>query len=221
MLKNKKLTVTLAVYAVIFYIVWAVYGLVFSRYIDSAMSETAADLLKEGVIKTLLWALPALLLMKKNRDSLFIKEDMFSLKRGWLTFLPIFIFFTVYILVARHSTAGKIALAENFTPLLAVIYLFVGFNEEIVFRGWLLNATVKSEEKKYLPMIVNAVMFLLIHFPVWIKKGELLANITSGSFMVIIFLSMIFSYSFIKTKNIVIPALLHAWWDFLLMALAS
>lgn len=225
MLKNKNLTITLAVYTVIFYAVWTTYQLLIAGRIEAALSPTAADLVKEGAAKTILWFVPAIILIRRNREYLHAKEKLFSAKSGWGAFLTVFAFFTFYILLSKWKTSGKIALAENFTLWSAVVYLFVGFNEEIVFRGWLLNATLPEKQNEsmsnMLPaMIVNAVMFLLIHFPIWIKNGLFLVNLSAGAWISIPVLSVVFSVCFVKSRNIIIPALLHFWWDFLLNVLS-
>ena len=62
-------------------------------------------------------------------------------------------------------------------------------------------------------------MFLLIHFPRWISEGVLLSNLKGGAFIFIPALSIVFSYTFMKSRNVIVPALLHFWWDFLLTAL--
>ncbi len=58
-------------------------------------------------------------------------------------------------------------------------------------------------------------MFLLIHFPIWYTSGFFVEYIVSGSFVQIIILSLIFSWSFIKSKSIIVPIALHTFWDLL------
>lgn len=70
---------------------------------------------------------------------------------------------------------GKISVGETFRFSDLIIVLFVGITEEMVFRGWLLNATV-NEKKKWVSVIVNSLMFLFIHFPNWIHEGHLVEN---------------------------------------------
>ena len=92
--------------------------------------------------------------------------------------------------------------------------MFTNLTEEMVFRGWLLNVTV-SENRKWLPIMINAVMFLLIHFPIWIASGVFIDSFTSLNFLCVPALSIIFSWTFIKSKSIWIPITLHMYWDLL------
>ncbi len=221
MIKNKKLTVTLIVYTIVFFSAWAFFELLIAGRIEAAVSPIVSDLIKDCIAKTLIWSVPAVILIRKFKDDLNFKE-LFLPKKGWNCFGIFFAAFTVFILVNKWRTSGKIALSEDFSPLLLIVYLFVGINEELVFRGWLLNSTLKGEEfsEQLKPILINAVMFLLIHFPIWIKNGDFFTNLTSGAFIFITVLSVAFSYSFVKSKNIIVPALLHMWWDFFLTSLA-
>lgn len=63
---------------------------------------------------------------------------------------------------------------------------------------------------------INAVMFLLIHFPSWIHKGILIENFANLGFLSIIILGVIFSQTFIKSKSILVPISLHMYWDLLM-----
>lgn len=64
-------------------------------------------------------------------------------------------------------------------------------------------------------ILTNAVMFLVIHFPIWIQEGVFISNFTSFGFLCILILSIVFSCTFLKSKNILVPVALHMYWDFL------
>jgi hypothetical protein len=70
-----------------------------------------------------------------------------------------------------------------------------------------------GRKQKWIPIPGDAVMFLMIHFPVWIRTGIFVTDFTCGAFLVIMGLSAVFSLTFIKSKSIVIPAFLHFYWD--------
>ena len=208
---RKKLALT--IYVIVFYAIWTVRTILFSD-LFSDINPITAQILKE-IIKMLIWFVPAWILIGKYNNSMFVKrENIFGLKIPWLKILPVIAAFSVLILVNSYRTNGKLAINESFGVHSIIIVLFVGVTEETVFRGWLLNSTY-TEKNQYLSIGINAVMFLLIHFPIWSVKGVLLANIVSGGFIQIILLSVIFSYSFIKTKNLLVPIILHMYWDLL------
>jgi len=134
---------------------------------------------------------------------------------NWLKYIPVFIAFTVYIAVSELLQNGRIAVNDDFGAESIIIVLFVGLTEEMVFRGWLLNITV-CEDKKWLYILFNALLFLAIHFPRWICDGMFISAFTSLGFISVLILSVIFSLIFIKSRNILVPITLHMYWDLLM-----
>jgi len=97
-----------------------------------------------------------------------------------------------------------------------IIVLFVGITEESVFRGWLLNATL-DRWGKWCALIVNSLLFLAIHFPKWIVSGEFVYAFTSFGFAEVIALSLLFGWSFLRTRNLLLPIALHMFYDLVVM----
>lgn len=215
MTKKKKNTL-LIIYTIFFYAIWASFELVVKDILNNSIqNEVLCQLVKSGIIKNLVWTLPAILLIQNfNSDVCITLKEMFSTKVNWLKYLPIFAVFTVYVLAGSILNNGKLEIVSDFGIDKIIIVLFVGLTEELVFRGWLLNATIR-EDKKWLYIIINAVLFLSIHFPVWIHTGVFISSFTSFQFLEIIALSVIFSYTFIKSRNILVPISLHMYYDLL------
>ena len=92
MFKNKKLTAVLIVYTVVFYAVWAAVTLLLSRSIEETVRAPFSDLIKDGLLKSLVWALPALILIYKNREDMHFREQ-FVPKSGWKEFAAVFVIF--------------------------------------------------------------------------------------------------------------------------------
>lgn len=199
-----------------FYGVWTVFELFENNFIDNIIdNEYISQLAKSGIIKNLVWTLPVILLIYYFKSDVYITlKEMFRVKVNWLKYLPIFMIFTVWLLMASILQNGKLEIASDFGITEIIIVLFVGLTEEIVFRGWLLNATFR-EDKKWICLILNAIMFLAIHFPGWIRKGIFISSFTGFDFLGIIILSIIFSHTFIKSKSIFVPIMLHMYWDLL------
>lgn len=214
---NQKKTVTLIFYIIFFYALWTVFEFFAKDFLDGAIENvTLCQFVQSGIIKNLVWTLPAIILVSYFKKDVYISlKEMFSIRVNWLQYLPIFIFFTVYLLVGSLLQNGRIAIADDFGIDTMIIVLFVGLTEEMVFRGWLLNATIREGEKwKYI--IINAIMFLAIHFPRWIYEGIFISSFTELGFVCILVLSAIFSWTFIKSRNILIPIALHMYWDLLM-----
>ena len=215
---NRAKTRALIVYVVAFYIVWTAWEFWGKSFLDGVIQNAILlQFVKSGVIKNLAWTFPALLLISHFESDVCISlKEMFTAKVLWHKYLPIYLIFTVYLLAGRFLTNGKLEISGSFGFDDMIIVLFVGLTEETVFRAWLLNATFR-ENKRWIYIVVNALMFLAIHFPKWISSGTFISNFTGLGFISILVLSVIFSWTFVKSRNIIIPITLHMYWDLLML----
>lgn len=216
MTKQKKTTI-LIIYIIAFYTLWAVFEIVVKSMLSNIITnDILCQLVKSGVIKNLIWTLPAILLIKYFNTEVYIPlNEMFAKKVNWLKYMPIFILFTIYILASVILINGNLVISDDFSKNDIIIVLFVGLTEEMVFRGWLLNATI-HENKKWLYIFINGIMFLAIHFPKWFYDGIFISSFANFSFLGVMILSVIFSWTFIKSRNIFVPITLHMYWDLLI-----
>ena len=218
MIENRKLTNTkIGIYLLLFFAVWSVRELAIQPVYLSRLSVVASEIIGE-IIKLLVWTLPAILLIKhyKNDMSIGLKE-MFTTKPKWFKDAPILLLVFIPILQAL-VTHGTIAIDPNFNPTRLVgTVIFVGITEALVFRGFLLNTFLKRLEMKR-AIALNEVLFVLIHYPIWIYQGLELSVFPISSLSVFIF-GVLFSYSFIKTRNIFVPITLHMITNLLIMLL--
>ncbi|MDR0491200.1 MAG: CPBP family intramembrane metalloprotease [Oscillospiraceae bacterium] len=206
--KRKKLT--LIIYILCFYAAWTVFVLCIKGNINS-------QIIKEGVIKTAVWVLPAMLLTYIFRDSVQIGlKEMFVTKVKWRQYIWVYALLAAWVLLGGFFHQGGLSFVIDPDALITV--LFVGITEEMVFRGWLLNATVK-DMPGWLAVLINAALFLIIHFPRWIQEGIFISTFTSFNFIGIVALSVVFSVSFLKSKNLLVPITMHMLYDLMMFVL--
>ena len=216
MMKQNKAKV-LIVYLIAFFGLWALAELVVFGKINAVVENKLLSSVITELIKILVWTVPAAILINRFKDVIYISlKEMFSTKVNWLKYLPVFIIFVLYFLGGVILQNGNLQISSNFRIDEVISLLFVGITEELVFRGWLLNMTVK-ENKKWVPIAINAGLFLVIHFPIWIYQGVFISNFTSLSFLCVVALSIVFSWTFIKSKNILVPIALHTFWNLLVL----
>lgn len=207
---NSKLRTSLIIYAMILYVLWSLLEL----YLKTQIGFD--EFTKEVYIKLVFWLLPAIVIHFRFSDNMFIKkEEMYLLRKNCWIFVPIMLLFTIYIFISEYLTNGKITISESFGINTVVEVLSIAIGEEIVFRGLFLNA-ILNDNKKYLAVFINSLMFLVIHFPAWIQGDIFISVFTSGGFITVLLVSCIFSFVFIKTKSIWTAIFLHFWWDLLL-----
>ena len=214
--RNKPLFLTLVIYSVLFYTIWCFFELYGEPWLEETIENpTVLMLVRNILISNLVWTLPAVLLIRRFSSDVRVNlKEMFTTKVNWLKVLPVYAFFIAFVLISTLIRKGSIQISEDFTWQTCISILFIGLTEEMVFRGWLLNATAKAE-KPNVAIGVNAVMFLLIHFPVWIIQGVFVSNFKNLAFVTIIVMSIIYSLGFLKTKNILVSISLHIVWDVL------
>ena len=132
-------------YVIIFYALWIIRELILRPIFVDVFSGLGFALI-ETLTKLLIWTLPAILLIKHYETELFIGlKEMFVNKVKWAKYSLIAISFFIYYLMITYFSVGKIAVNPAFR-LESIIssVLFVGITEEVVFRGWLLNAMLKK-----------------------------------------------------------------------------
>ncbi len=225
MTKTKNIAITLSTYYVGLFTVWLAIEWLFHSKLISTSDPVNYWLIqsgvKEGALKILIWLMPAILLIRAYRLQLYVTlNQMFRTKVNWFKLLPIFLLFTLYLIVGVYDIFdGTISIVPGFVWSQLLWVLFVGITEEMVFRGWLLNATIKdaSKGKQWAMVAINSLLFLGIHVPIWIFTNQIDIVFSSFSFLSVIVLSFIFSWTFIKTKSIVPAIILHMYWDLLIV----
>lgn len=217
-MKNRpQLTVgVIALYFMVFACLWAMRELIWGPLLEQMFSEWENVFIGIG-LKVLIWVVPSILLVRYFEQDMWLtlNEMVFSPVK-WRKYCMVFAGFCLYYIIAAYGLFDQIAIHAGFKIEVFVgVILFVGVTEEAVFRGWLLNATLKK-----LPccsaILINAVMFLSIHMPIWYYSNMFAVPIQLlRNSMTVFVLSLIFSWAFIRSKNIFVPILLHTSWDFL------
>ena len=221
MIKNKSLLRAWIIFTVLFYAVWAVEELCIVPFFRSVTdNKYIITVLNDVLIKNLVWTLPAFILIRHFSEDMYsgIKE-VFSFNKKTLQYLLLLIPISVVVISGQLLRNHSLAVSSDFHPSMLISHLFVGLTEEIVFRGFFLNSMMKNattEKKKYLAFAINALMFLLIHFPIWIAEGRFVSTFTGFGFVTVLFLSVLFGICFVKTKSLWSAIIIHSVYDVLI-----
>ncbi len=218
MWKNKKLTAAWVLFAVWLYGAWSVYTLWLLPILQDALpNKYMMELVGTGIIKNIVWVLPAFWLIRHFSQELAIPaKELFSLRREHLKYLLIAVFLAVLVIAGAVGRRHGFSLSPGFHPSQLIIVLFVGIEEEMVFRGFFLNGTLIGADtnfKKGIAVAVNAVMFLFIHFPIWIYNGVFITNFTNFGFITILVLSALFSFCTMRCRSLWVAVILHSFYD--------
>ena len=203
---------------VAFLAVWCVRELWLYPIMSASLGEWGVAVC-ETITKLIVWTLPAAVgVWYYKNDVLLSWREMLTTKVKWIKYSLVLLGFIAYNVIVAFITNGKLEIGDFRIASLVGAVLFVGITEEVVFRGFFLNALLKKMKPRY-AVLLTAVLFLLIHFPIWYYNGILLSALLSGEFLIVLVLSVIFSWTFIKSKNIFVPILLHMAWNLLVTLL--
>lgn len=217
--KHVSKTKVIVIYLIVFYTIWALFEFFAKPFIDKTFTgDIISQIIKTVIIKNLVWVFPAAILIHYYKDDVCVGlKEMYTTKIKWLEYLPVLLLFIIYPLITAYINKGSIIINEEFGVKQVITYTFVGITEEMVFRGWLLNATVgKEQQHKWRAILLTSFLFAAIHIPTWITHEQLIDNFVHLKFLFIVGLSIIFSITFLKSKNIIVPIVLHMIWDFLI-----
>ena len=223
----------ICIYFFVFCLLWSIRELVIRPVFLDSLNDILFQVM-ETIIKISIWTLPAIFLIKHYKNDMwislkemfinkpeFFKREVLEKKPKWFELkiekdpLIVYLLFLLIIPFRAFISLKELTIHPSFQIIKMIeIVLFVGITEEIVFRGWLLNSFIKRM-KLWPAILLNSVLFLFIHFPIWIYFKHDLFTILSNSFGVF-GVSVLLCILFIKSKNIIIPILFHMIWNLLL-----
>nr|WP_265459630.1 CPBP family glutamic-type intramembrane protease [Enterococcus sp. HY326] len=135
----------IVMYLIIFFSWWSLFELSGVPLLGSPLTQK----LSGSIIKFLTWTVPAIFLMKRYSNSLYlpfntILKNKFNLR----PYLLIIVLMISYVFIGSWIKNGQLQFNELFNPYdLIDTFFFVGITEEIVFRGWLLNELLVKTRK--------------------------------------------------------------------------
>ncbi|WP_218059087.1 CPBP family intramembrane glutamic endopeptidase [Orenia metallireducens] len=206
-------------YIVLFFIVWTIYEVEIATFIKDNYS-TNIYIISRLLIKVLVWIFPVFLYLKfydKVNPLSYLKlKD--NTKRGLVGAIMLSLLFAIYNFSRVYFMGNsKLDLNLNMNTLINGI-VFVGFTEEIVFRGFLLKKIWNNSSFRK-AMLISSLLFLFIHYPAWFIKGKLIfPNLIFSSIYVFGF-AILEAYIFKKTNSLWACIVSHSVHNFILSIL--
>lgn len=204
---------TSLLYLSLFYLVWTLKELWFIKYIYSL--DEAESALLNGLLKILVWVVPAWVYIKYelHRNPIAYLKMNVNGKKGLIWGIAISLLFGLrfafetFFLNSQtfHFTLPIDTYTEDF--------LLAGITEEIVFRGLILQEL----NKRFVFWQANAItalLFLLIHYPIWIYNGDFFVL---WSHIYVFLLGLLFGFVYKKTGSLWSVVVLHSFHNFFVM----
>jgi uncharacterized protein len=143
------------------------------------------------------------------------KLGLTSFKKGYKNFIIGFIFgalsistvFALLLFTGHAKLSGSFSSPKFSFDLLTyfIIFIFVGFSEEIFGRGYCLNV-INNSTKKLPGVLISSIIFSLMH--------AANPNISLIAFINIFLVGILFSYMVLKTNNLWMPIGFHISWNY-------
>lgn len=178
--------------------------------INSLTNSYKGNTLLYTILQVIFLVITIFILLKINKIK--FKSTRNLSKKDWITTIIIFIIFTTLTLLSTYIINKFISIPlneelirEEFIkyPIFSIISscLITPIIEEILFRY-----NFKDIKNKYLYMIVTTLIFSLLHLS---SLNEILYFIPYS------FMGIMFSYSYIKTNNLLSPIICHILYNIL------
>lgn len=115
----------------------------------------------------------------------------------------------ILIIISKSGVLVNSLLEPRFSLSLVVyfiLFIFVGFTEELLSRGYIIGAMEVSSNNKLFAVMVSAVIFSLMHYG---NNGFSLIP-----FLNIFLVGILFGFMYVKTKSIWLSTGFHITWNF-------
>lgn len=202
---------------VIFFIVLSIPFTFFASFISNTFKDMplAKDAIVTAEFATVAGLTAFLLLRfldKRRFISIGLLFNMRAVKElGWGLLIG-FIMLTTAVGSMWFLGYEEISLSQNASSYFLLgflgnilLFIAVGFNEEILFRGYIFQAFIEGTNK-IVPLITLSVLFGFAHF--------FNPNFTWFGFVNIVLAGILLSLAYIQTKSLWLPIGIHIAWNF-------
>lgn len=114
--------------------------------------------------------------------------------------------FVVLLATKQVDVIGTTPKITTFTFVYLIIFILVGFFEEIFFRGYVMRSMQKNNNPQVLIYVVSALLFSLVHLSN--------PNVAVLGLVNIFFVGLLFAYMFDKTNSLWLPIGYHITWNY-------
>ncbi|MCR8656876.1 CPBP family intramembrane glutamic endopeptidase [Paenibacillus endoradicis] len=204
------------VYFIIFYALWWVKELWLVQYLD--LMDPVSRAITSATIKIVIWVIPVILLVKfieKSKPFSYLQlHHNFRKGLKWTCYVSlalIFYFLIINLIVLKNNIDFQIGINGWLNTI-----LLVGITEEIVFRGFLLRKLMDSY-RFWKANTITALLFVLIHFPIWFYKGLFEFPYILSSILTVFVLSIIFGFVYKKSNSLWSVIIIHSFYNLLVV----
>lgn len=113
-----------------------------------------------------------------------------------------------------HLDLQPIASVASYSiPFLLILSLATAFTEELLSRGFLFSRLYEQTKKVWYAVIVSTLMFMAFHIPILATSLKFQGPTLILFFWTTLSLGIINSIFYFQTRSLVIPILVHLFWN--------
>jgi uncharacterized protein len=213
MLTRRTRWLQLASFLAAFFVVWTLRATVFYG-LDLSIASPVSRAAYSGLLKLLLWVLPAAVFARRLRKmpaTPYLALSVWPSRGDWLACLAVTVAFLLVVALAETAAGGKSFSMAGLSSLPVALWILqvalTPLLEELLFRGLILRELL-ALLPKYRAIALNALLFAGVHAPYWLShRGATLAVLQDlgGVFA----FSVVACWVFARTKSIWPPTIAH------------
>lgn len=198
--------------------VWAIVLIIWAIYRAKFRMPEWFD---EFIAKPAVFILPVYYYIRQVEKQPFFSGISLKLK---LIFSDLFLAFTVggvfiiSAILANFIKFKKVVLIQQtfnieYIVLIIAIALATAVSEEILSRGFILKRLYEESKNIYTSSFFASILFFFLHIPILFTKASITGNLLLTIMGTDLVLSLISSFIFLETKNLMVPILIHAFYN--------
>lgn len=201
-----------------FFLFWFIIQVFINVPVNNLSTGWTQEIIIDSV-KLVGWLVVGLVLIHRAKPEALAVQQPF--KVNW-RFSPLYItlgLMLVYVLGMTLIQNHQLQIQSTFTPeKLGQDFLVVGICEETLFRGYFLNRIRPLVDNQQMALVIQAVLFALIHLPRYFTTYPALSLMTIVSQLVTVgLLGYLFGWLFLKSRSLWPGIIAHSVWDLLIV----
>ncbi len=208
--KVSPLQKSLNVWAIIL-IIWAIYRAKFRL----------PEWFDEFIAKPIVFILPVFYYIRKVEKKDFFSSIYLKLKmplQDVVLTIAIGAMFVISAVIANFfKYKGLVFFRHSFTfenlVMMVLIALATGISEEILSRGFVLKRLYDESKNMYTSTFFASILFFFLHVPILFTNLKISGNLLLMFLATDLILSFLNSVIFIERKNLLVPILIHTFYN--------
>lgn len=197
---------------------WAIILIVWSIY---RANFRMPDWFDEFIAKPIIFIFPVYYFLKNIEKTDFFSAIYLKLKLIWKDLAFAFLIGAIFVgtaILANYFKFKKIFLftvlpSPNKILFICLIALATGISEEILSRGFVLKKLYEESKNIYSSSFFASILFFFLHVPILFTNIKITGNLLLLFMTTDIILSLALSFLFLTRKSLILPILIHAFYN--------